>query len=224
MTSPRPIAVKPWLTSPDSDSSQPQMIPAATSGMTCGRNRTVREIVPEPSRCDPLDDARGDEPERHRDEAEEQHQPERVEDRPDEIGIAQHGRVVRQPDPGRRADAVPAIERVLDRQGERQEDEQRRTSPARAPRTATRPWSAGGSPVARGSARRAADEQPGPSDLVDHRPSAGFVGGLAQRFSSFSYSAWTAFEESGGVLLGRRPSSGARASSPGRRSRPSRWR
>ena len=35
-----------WLTSRSSDSSQPQMMPAATSGMTWGRNRTVRAIVP----------------------------------------------------------------------------------------------------------------------------------------------------------------------------------
>ena len=44
--SPRPIAVRAWLTRPFRDSSRPQMIPAATSGMTCGRNRTVRETVP----------------------------------------------------------------------------------------------------------------------------------------------------------------------------------
>ena len=46
MTSPSPIAVRIWLTSPGSDSSQPQMIPAATSGMTWGRNSTVRDTVP----------------------------------------------------------------------------------------------------------------------------------------------------------------------------------
>ena len=42
----RPIAPRVWLTRPDSDSSQPQMMPAATSGMTCGRNRIVRASVP----------------------------------------------------------------------------------------------------------------------------------------------------------------------------------
>ncbi len=45
-TSPRPIAVSPWLIRPVRDSSLPQMIPAATSGMTWGRKRTVRETVP----------------------------------------------------------------------------------------------------------------------------------------------------------------------------------
>ena len=34
------------MTSPDSDSSQPQMIPAATSGITWGRNRIVLAAVP----------------------------------------------------------------------------------------------------------------------------------------------------------------------------------
>ena len=35
-----------WLTRPERDSSQPQMMPAATSGMTWGRNRTVRATAP----------------------------------------------------------------------------------------------------------------------------------------------------------------------------------
>ena len=39
---PSPTAVSSWLTSPVVDSSQLQMMPAATSGMTCGRNSTVR--------------------------------------------------------------------------------------------------------------------------------------------------------------------------------------
>ena len=63
-----------------------------------------------------VDHARDDEPERHRDEAEEHDQPERVEDGPEQVGILEDGRVVLQPDPGHRADAVPAIERVLDGQ------------------------------------------------------------------------------------------------------------
>ena len=46
VTSPRPIAVSAWLIRPFSDSSRPQMIPAATSGMTWGRKRTVRDTVP----------------------------------------------------------------------------------------------------------------------------------------------------------------------------------
>ena len=33
------------------------MMPAATSGMTWGRNRTVRETVPKRPGRDPLDDA-----------------------------------------------------------------------------------------------------------------------------------------------------------------------
>src|SRR5688500_798711 len=41
-----PIASSAWLTSPDSDSNQPQMMPAATSGITWGRNRTVRATDP----------------------------------------------------------------------------------------------------------------------------------------------------------------------------------
>ncbi len=44
--SPRPTAERAWLTRPESASSQPQMIPAATSGMTWGRNRTVRAAAP----------------------------------------------------------------------------------------------------------------------------------------------------------------------------------
>ena len=85
VTSPSPIAVRTWLTRPGSDSSRPQMMPAATSGMTCGRNRTVRDTVPRRPRRDAMDDARGDEPERDRDEAEEQDQPERVEERLEEL-------------------------------------------------------------------------------------------------------------------------------------------
>ncbi len=34
------------MTSPGKANSQPQMMPAATSGITCGRNRTVRAAVP----------------------------------------------------------------------------------------------------------------------------------------------------------------------------------
>ena len=44
--SPRPMAVRPWLIKPESDRSLPQMMPAATSGMTCGKKSTVRDTVP----------------------------------------------------------------------------------------------------------------------------------------------------------------------------------
>ena len=40
---PRPTARRSWLTRPLVDSSQLHMMPAATSGMICGRNSTVRE-------------------------------------------------------------------------------------------------------------------------------------------------------------------------------------
>ena len=42
VTPPSPIRSRTWLTRPSEASSQLQMIPAATSGMTCGRNSTVR--------------------------------------------------------------------------------------------------------------------------------------------------------------------------------------
>ena len=42
VTPPRPTAERNWLTSPVDDSSQLHMMPAATSGMTCGRKSTVR--------------------------------------------------------------------------------------------------------------------------------------------------------------------------------------
>ena len=73
---------------PVRDSSQPQMIPAATSGMTCGRNRTVRDTVPSRPVATrwmtlAVDQAQGD-----RDEAEEDDEPERVEERLDELRLA----------------------------------------------------------------------------------------------------------------------------------------
>ena len=123
VTSPRPIAVRTWLISPFRDSSQPQMMPAATSGMTCGRKRTVRDTVPSRPDRDPVDDARCDESERDRDEAEEEDEPEGIEERLDEVRLAEDRHVVRQPDPRRGADAVPAVERVLDGQGQRLQDE-----------------------------------------------------------------------------------------------------
>ena len=74
------------------DSSRPQMMPAATSGMTCGRNRTVRETVPSLPGRDAVDDAGGHEAEGDRDEAEEHDEPERVEERLDELRVAEDGR------------------------------------------------------------------------------------------------------------------------------------
>ena len=52
VTPPRPTALSSWLTRPVEASSQLHVMPAATSGMTCGRNSTVRATVPSrPPRC-----------------------------------------------------------------------------------------------------------------------------------------------------------------------------
>ena len=70
------------------------MMPAATSGMTCGRNSTVRVTLPRrPVATRWMTDA-VTEPERHRDDAEEHDQLERVDDRAQQVGVAQHGEVV----------------------------------------------------------------------------------------------------------------------------------
>jgi hypothetical protein len=46
VTSPNPIAVRTWFTTPDVERTHFQAIPAATSGVICGRKRTVRDAVP----------------------------------------------------------------------------------------------------------------------------------------------------------------------------------
>ena len=54
-----------WLTTPVEASSQLHAMPAATSGMTCGRNSTVRATAPSAAGGDPPDH-RGDQPGRAR--------------------------------------------------------------------------------------------------------------------------------------------------------------
>ena len=66
-----------------------------------------------------------DEPKADRDEGEEHDQLEGVEDDPDEIGVRENADVVPEPDPLRGSDAVPAVERVLERQRQREQDEGR---------------------------------------------------------------------------------------------------
>src|SRR5205814_206072 len=51
-------------------------------------------------------------------------QPEGIEQRLHQPRLAENGQVIRQPDPGRRTDTVPAEERVLHRQRERLQHEQ----------------------------------------------------------------------------------------------------
>ena len=68
-----------------------------------------------------VDHARDDETQANRNEAEPHHQPERVEDGPEQIRNLENSLVVLQPDPGHRADAVPAVERVQDGHQERHE-------------------------------------------------------------------------------------------------------
>ena len=61
-----------------------------------------------------VDDAGDNEPERHRNEAEEHDQPERIEDSTEQIRVIKDGLVVLQPYPRHRTNAVPAKERVLE--------------------------------------------------------------------------------------------------------------
>ena len=147
----------------------------------------------QPPARDAMDHARRHEPEAHRDEAVEQDQPERVEERLDELRIAQDGHVVRQPDPRRGADAVPAVQRVLHRQGEWLEHEHGVHRRGPAARTASRRGSVGGSPGPGdppGPWRRRAAEPRGLGT-----PCLGLASSAAwfNDSSSFWYSAWTAF-------------------------------
>src|SRR6185369_1341112 len=141
-----------------------------------------------------MDHASGHETERHRDEAIEQDEAEGVEERLDEFRFAQDGRVVREPDPRRRPDAIPAVQRVLHRQGERLEHEHsihqergEHEQPADQ-RLPADPRCQGDPPTVPPTIRRV-------SGLGNPLPRSGLVGGVIQRFNSFSYSAWTALSK-----------------------------
>ena len=64
---------------------------------------------PQPTRRDSVDDAGRHESEGDGNEAIEENEPEGVEERLHEFRLAEDGRVVRQADPGRRTDTVPAV-------------------------------------------------------------------------------------------------------------------
>ena len=72
-----------------------------------------------------MDDARDEETKGDRNEAEPHDQPERVDDRPDQVGNLEDSHVVLQPDPGHGTDTVPAKERVQDGQQEGNKHEDR---------------------------------------------------------------------------------------------------
>ena len=167
---PSPIAVRSWLTVPDFASTQFHMIPAATSGMIWGRNSTVRDTVPKRPRAAPRMNEAVTRPTDDRDEAEEDDELEGVEDRVEQLLVAEHLRVVVEADPGRHPDAVPVVERVLEAQDERLEDEHRveregghDEQPAQEMIAANPPEEPGGSPR-RWPGRAGAGHQRRPSD------------------------------------------------------------
>ena len=65
------------------------MMPAATSGMTWGRNRTVRDTVPSRPVATRRMTRRDEQPEDDRDDAEEDDELERVDDGPEQVGIGE---------------------------------------------------------------------------------------------------------------------------------------
>jgi len=79
----------------------------------------------EPTGRHAVDHARDDETEAHRYEAEPHDKPERVEDRPDQVGNLEDSHVVLQSDPCHRTDAVPLVERVPNCEHEGLKHEQR---------------------------------------------------------------------------------------------------
>jgi hypothetical protein len=68
------------------------MMPAATSGMTCGRNSTVRAIVARRPVARPRNGGRREQAEQHRDQAEEHDQLERVHDRGEQFRVGEQRR------------------------------------------------------------------------------------------------------------------------------------
>ena len=92
VTSPRPIAVRTWLTKPGQGQQPAPDDAGGDERDDLGQEQHGPGDRPEPPGRDAVDDARDDEPEGHRDEAEEHDQLERVEDGPDQVGIAQDRR------------------------------------------------------------------------------------------------------------------------------------
>ena len=120
---PRPTAASTWLTRPFFESSQVHMMPAATSGMTCGQEEDGSGGRTERAGRDASDERRDEEAEHDGDAAEEDDELEGVEDDADEVGVGEDLDVVVEADERRLADAVPAQGRVQHGQGERQQDE-----------------------------------------------------------------------------------------------------
>ena len=187
-------------------------MPAATSGMTCGRNSTVRDDRAEPPVATRRMSAGHQQAERDRDEAEEDDELERVDDACRAGRVGEHGQVVVEPDP--LAGPMPF---------------QRRASTGRS-------GASGSSTNTAYMTRAGSDEQPavpsaravppgaGPAEVIDVDRAAGRAGRRhvavpssadrrwASLASSFSYSAWTALS-SPRASAGRRPASAARVSS-----------
>ena len=144
--SPSPIAVRTWLTRPDSDSSRPQMMPGRDERDDLRQEQHRPGQRAQPAGRDPVDDGRGDQAEGHRDEAEEDDEPERVEERLDEPRLGQDADVVRRGRPRSPARRRPSGRASTGRSGRAAAGRTARTSTSAGSTNSQPTRSAGGSP------------------------------------------------------------------------------